>query len=99
MLNAWDIVNLYWCSISISAQISTIKLIVMQISIRMQVVVDIWVLVSMMDFMPGRGEHETDMFYNFYGKSGATSWRYVHDDVMSHINKNKYKMVEQKLCS
>ena len=30
----------------------------MQISMRIQ----IWVLVSMMDFMPGKGEHETCIF-------------------------------------
>ena len=59
-------------------------------------IVDIWVLVSMMDFMPGKDEHETGIFY---GKSGATSWRYVHVNVMSHININKFKMVEQRLCS
>ena len=65
----------------------------MQISMRMQTIPGIWVLVSMMDFMPGKGEHETGIF------AGATSWRYVHVDVMSHINRNKYKMVEQRLCS
>ena len=32
--------------------------VVMQISMRIQ----IWVLVSMMDFMPGKGEHETCIF-------------------------------------
>ena len=71
----------------------------MQISMRIQIIVGIWVLVSMMDFMPGRGEHETGMFCHFYGKSGATSWRYVHVNVMSHINIIKFKMVEQRLCS
>ena len=70
--------------------------VVMQISMRIQMIVDIWVLVSMMDFMPGKDEHETGIFY---GKSGATSWRYVHVNVMSHININKFKMVEQRLCS
>ena len=55
--------------------------------------------VSMMDFMLGKGEHETCIFCHFYGKSGATSWRYVHVNVMSHININKFKMVEQRLCS
>ena len=69
--------------------------VVMQISMRIQ----IWVLVSMMDFMPGKGEHETCIFCHFYGKSGATSWRYVHVNVMSHIIINKFKMVEQRLCS
>ena len=52
---------------------------------------------SMMDFMPGKSEHETGVFLHFYGKSGATSWRYVHVNVMSHININKFKMVEQRL--
>ena len=70
--------------------------VVMQISVRIQMIVDIWVLVSMMDFMPGKGEHETGIFC---GKSGATSWCYVHVNVMSHININKFKMVEQRLCS
>ena len=54
------------------------------ICLRMQIYVGIWVLVSMMDFMPGKGEHETGIFCHFYGKSGATSWRYVHVDVLSH---------------
>ena len=45
---------------------------------RMQIIFGIWVLVSMMDFMPGKGEHETGIFCHFYGKSGATTWRYVH---------------------
>ena len=65
----------------------------------MHIIVGIWVLVSMMDFMPGKGEHETGIFCHFYGESGATSWRYVHVDVMSHINRNKYKMVEKRLFS
>ena len=43
--------------------------VVMQISMRIQ----IWVLVSMMDFMPRKGEHEICIFCHFYGKSGATS--------------------------
>ena len=71
----------------------------MQKSMRIQIIVGIWVLVSMMDFMPGKGEHETGIFCHFYGKSGATSWRYVHVNVMSHININKFRMVEQRLCS
>ena len=71
----------------------------MQISIRIQIIVGIWVLASMMDFMPGKGELETGFFCHFYGKSGATSLRYVHGNVMSHININKFKMVEQRLCS
>ena len=29
----------------------------------------IWVLVSMMDFMPGKGEHETCIFATFTGKA------------------------------
>ena len=73
--------------------------VVMQISMRIQIIVGIWVLVSMMDFMPGKGEHEICIFATFYWKSGATSWRYVHVNVMSHININKFKMVEQRLCS
>ena len=63
--------------------------VVMQKSMRIQIIVDIWVLVSIMDFMPGKGEQETGIFY---GKSGVTSWRYVHVNVMSHININKFKM-------
>ena len=70
----------------------------MQISMRIQIIVGIWLRVSMMDFMPGKGEHETGIFCHFYGKSGATSWRYVHVNVMSHIIINKFKMVEQRLC-
>ena len=71
----------------------------MQLSMRIQIIVGIWVLVSMMDLMPGKGKHEIGIFCHFYGKSGATSWRYVHVNVMSHININKFKMVEQRLCS
>ena len=44
-------------------------------------------------------KYETCIFGHFYRKSGATSWRYVHVNVMSHININKFKMVEQRLCS
>ena len=40
--------------------------VVMQISMRIQ----IWVLVSMMDFMPGKGEHEICIFATFTGKAG-----------------------------
>ena len=36
--------------------------VVMQISMKMQTIAGIWVLVSMMDFMPGKGEHETGIF-------------------------------------
>ena len=54
---------------------------------------------SMMDFMPGKGEHEICIFCYFYGKSGATSWHYIHVNMMSHNNINKFKMVEQRLCS
>ena len=73
--------------------------VVMQMSMRIQIIFGIWVLIRMMDFMPDKGEHETGNFCHFYGKSGATSWRYVHVNVMSHININKLKMVEQRLCS
>ena len=31
-------------------------------------IVDIQVLMSMMDFMPGKGEHETGIFVTFTGK-------------------------------
>ena len=41
----------------------------MQIRMRIQIVVGIWVLVSMMDFMPGKGEHETGFFATFTGKA------------------------------
>ena len=49
--------------------------VVMQISMRIQIIFGILVLVSMMDFMPGKGEHETGIFCHFYEKSGAKSWR------------------------
>ena len=39
-----------------------VNCVVMQISMRMQIIVGIWVLVSIMDFMPGKGEHETGIF-------------------------------------
>ena len=32
-------------------------------------IVGIQVLMSMMDFMPGKGEHETGIFCHFYGKA------------------------------
>ena len=35
---------------------------------RIQKIVGIWVLVSMMDFMPGKGEHETGIFCHFHGE-------------------------------
>ena len=41
----------------------------MQISMRIQIIVGIWVLVSMMDFMPGKGEHDTGIFDTFTGKA------------------------------
>ena len=41
----------------------------MQISMRIQIIVGIWVRVSMMDFMPGKGEHETGIFATFAGKA------------------------------
>ena len=41
----------------------------MQISMRIQIIVGIWVLVSMMDFVPGKGEHETGIFVTFTGKT------------------------------
>ena len=34
-------------------------------------------------------------YCNFHGESAAASWRYAHGDVMSLININKYKMVDQ----
>ena len=34
-------------------------------------------------------------YCHFYWKNPAKSWRYAHDDVISLININKYKMVEQ----
>ena len=40
--------------------------IVIQISMRMQIIVGIWVLVSM---MPGKREHETGIFATFTGKA------------------------------
>ena len=43
--------------------------VVMQISMRIQISVGIWVLVSMMHFMPGKGEHETGFFTTFTGKA------------------------------
>ena len=41
----------------------------MQISMRMQIIVGIWGLLSTMDFMPGKGEHETGIFATFTGKA------------------------------
>ena len=41
----------------------------MQISIRIQIIVGILVLESMMDVMPGKGEHETCIFAAFTGKA------------------------------
>ena len=38
--------------------------VVMQIGMRMQIVV----CISMIDFMPSNGEHETSMFATFTGK-------------------------------
>ena len=49
----------------------------------------------MMDSMPDKGVKQV----SFIGKSGVTAWRYVHVNVMSHITINKFKMVEQRLCS
>ena len=65
--------------------------VVMQIGVRMQIVV----CISMIDFMPGNGDCETGIFATLR-KSGATSWRYVHDDVISHITKwwNRYYVVD-----
>ena len=41
----------------------------MQISMRIEIIVGIWILVSMMDFTPGKGEHETVIFATFKGKA------------------------------
>ena len=41
----------------------------MQISMRIQIIVDIFVLVSMKDLMPAKGEHETGIFATFTGKA------------------------------
>ena len=49
----------------------------MQISMRIQIILGILVLVSMMDFMPGKGEHETGIFCHFYEKSGSSCQRDV----------------------
>ena len=43
--------------------------VIMQISMRLQTIVGIWVLVSMIDFMPGKGEHETGFFCHFTEKA------------------------------
>ena len=40
------------------------RCVVMQIGMRMQIVV----CISMIDFMPGNGEHETGMFATLRGK-------------------------------
>ena len=40
--------------------------VVMQISMRMQI--HVVVCISMIDFMPGNGEHETGIFATFTGK-------------------------------
>ena len=54
------------------------------------------VCISMINFIPGNGEHETGIFATFIGKIGATTWRYVYDDVISHITKwwNRYYVVD-----
>ena len=59
----------------------------MQINMRIQIIVGIWVLVSMMDFMPCKGEHETGIFCHFYGKSGATFE--VHRTIQSAKRKTR----------
>ena len=38
-------------------------------SVIIHIIVGIWVLVSMMDFMPDTGEHETGTFAIFTGKA------------------------------
>ena len=43
--------------------------VVMQISMRMQIIVGLWGLVCMKDFMPGKGDHETGIFATFTGKA------------------------------
>ena len=43
--------------------------VVRQISMRMQIIVDLWGLVSMKDFMAGKGEHETGISATFTGKA------------------------------
>ena len=43
--------------------------VVMQISMRMQIIVGLWGLVSMKDFMAGKGEHETGISATFTGKA------------------------------
>ena len=43
--------------------------VVLQISMRIQIIVGTWVRVSMMDFMPGKGEHETGIFATSTGKA------------------------------
>ena len=58
------------------------------------IIVGIWVHLSMIDFMLNKDKHERVFFATFTEKSGATLWRYVHDDVMSHINIKNYNMVE-----
>ena len=42
--------------------------VVMQISIKMQIIVGIWVLVSMMDLMPGKGDMKQVFVATFTGK-------------------------------
>ena len=43
--------------------------VVMQISMKIQIIVGIWVLLSMVDFMPDKGEHETGIFATFTRKA------------------------------
>ena len=43
--------------------------VVMQVSMRIHISVGIWVLVSIMDYMPGKGEYETGIFATFTGKA------------------------------
>ena len=50
---------------------------------RMQIIVGILVLVSMIDFMPGKGELETGIFCHFYEESrrGVTFMTTCHTSI------------------
>ena len=65
--------------------------VVMQISMRIQ----IWVLVSMMDFMPGKGEHEICIFcrdpdlgpncLQRLSTDDKSCWEYVHANCLQRL--------------
>ena len=64
--------------------------VAMQISMRIQIIVGIWVLVSMMVFMPGKGEHETGIFCHFYGNKIIIYiyiYIYIQRDIVNQLSR------------